>query len=96
MKYRALAAKVGVSLASDGNRAKAFGPSTVGEVLGLDYDTERWKNWIPETGLQVHWWIFNLRALRQKGGKIKDPKINLPARALGLHEDAAGGDTYKV
>ena len=160
MKYRELVARLGVSLASEENRSKAFGPSQVGEVLGLDYDTERWKNWIPqdkserlirglceildmkgarnedwmkvagklnhyhplvqngkfnralithavsqdrkkdvviklepETGLQVHWWILQLRALRQKGGKIKDPKNHLPARALDLHGDAAGGDT---
>ena len=46
----------------------------------------------PETGLQVHWWILNLRALRQKG-KIKDPKSHLPARAIDLNGDAAGGDT---
>ena len=32
-------------------------------------------------------------ALRQKGGEIKDPKNHLPARALDLHGDAAGGDT---
>ena len=48
MKYRELAARLGVSLASEENRSKAFGPRQVGEVLGLDYDTERWKNWIPQ------------------------------------------------
>ena len=39
----------------------------------------------PETGIQVHWWILNLRALRQMGGEIKDPKNHLPVRALDLH-----------
>ena len=48
VKYRELAAKVGVSLASEDNKSKAFGPSTVGEVLGLDYDSEKGRNWIPQ------------------------------------------------
>ena len=46
VKYRVLADKVGVSLALEDNKSKAFGPRTVGKVLGLDYDFEKWKNWI--------------------------------------------------
>ena len=137
-----------------------LGPSTRGEVLGLNYDTLYWKCWIPrekstrlirelcviieeggtsnggwmrvsgkinhfhplllngkfnralighavkqekkqevivalapETRIQVYWWILNLRALSQRGGKIMDPREHLPARALDVHGDAAGGDT---
>ena len=47
----------------------------------------------PETRLQVYWRVLNLRALRQRGGRIMDPMSHLPARALDLHGDAAGGDT---
>jgi hypothetical protein len=47
MRYRELAARVGVSLAGEENRSKAFGPSTEEEVLGLDYNTLKWKSWIP-------------------------------------------------
>ena len=160
LRYREIAARIGVSLAGEENKSKAFGPSTEGEVLGLDYDTMRWKCWIPqdksarlirelteilekgeasngewmkvsgklnhyhplllngkfnralishavkqekkqdvmialepETKLQVYWWVLNLRALRQRGGRIMDPMSHLPARALDLHGDAAGGDT---
>ena len=46
-KYREIAEKIGVSLAGEENKAKAFGPSTRGEVLGLNYDTWYWKCWIP-------------------------------------------------
>ena len=159
-KYREIAERIGVSLAGEENKAKAFGPSTRGEVLGLNYDTRYWKCWIPrekstrlirelcgiieeggtsnggwmrvsgkinhyhplllngkfnralighavkqgknqevivalepETRIQVYWWILNLRALSQRGGKIMDPREHLPARALDVHGDAAGGDT---
>ena len=37
-----------MSLASEDNKSKAFGPSTVGEVLGPDYNSETWRNWIPQ------------------------------------------------
>ena len=47
----------------------------------------------PETKIQVYWWVLNLRALRQRGGRIMDPMRHLPARALDVHGDAAGGDT---
>ena len=46
-KYREIATRIGVSLAEEENKSKAFGPSTEGEVLGLNYDTLRWKCWIP-------------------------------------------------
>ena len=46
-----------------------------------------------ETKIQVYWWILNLRALSQRGGEIMDPMKHLPARALDVHGDAAGGDT---
>ena len=36
------AVTIGVSLASETNRSKAFGPSTSGEILGLNYDTLAW------------------------------------------------------
>ena len=160
IKYREIAERIGVSLAGEENRAKAFGPCTRGEVLGLNYNTQYWKCWIPrekstrlirelygiledggtsngewmkvsgkinhyhplllngrfnrtliqhavkqeqkqearielkpETRIQVIWWILNLRVLGSKGGEIMDPKDHLPARALDLHGDAAGGDT---
>ena len=47
-KYREIAMRIGVSLAGEENKSKAFGPSTEGEVLGLNYDTLRWKCWIPQ------------------------------------------------
>ena len=40
--YRAVAARVVVSLASEENKSKAFGPTTPGEILGLNYDTVAW------------------------------------------------------
>ena len=46
--YRAIAVRIGVSLASEQNKAKAFGPITSGEVLDLNYDTLAWTTWIPE------------------------------------------------
>ena len=46
--YRAIAVRIGVSLASEQNKAKAFGLITSGEVLGLNYDTLAWTTWIPE------------------------------------------------
>ena len=42
LAYRAIAVRIGVSLASETNRSKAFGPSTSGEILGLNYDTLAW------------------------------------------------------
>ena len=48
LRYREIAERIGVSLAGEENRSKAFGPSTEGEVLGLDYDTLKWKCWIPK------------------------------------------------
>ena len=49
LRYREIAARIGVSLAGEENKSKAFGPSTEGEVLGLDYDTMRWKCWIQDS-----------------------------------------------
>ena len=158
--YREIAERIGVSLAGEENRAKAFGPCTRGEVLGLNYNTQSWKCWLPrekstrllrelyeiledggasnrdwmkvngkinhyhpllrngkynrtliqhavkpeqslkarielkpETKIQIIWWILNLRVLGSEGGEIMDPKAHLPARAVDLHGDAAGGAT---
>ena len=48
VRYREIATRIGVSLAGEENKSKAFGPSTEGEVLGINYDTLRWKCWIPQ------------------------------------------------
>ena len=41
-EYRGVSKRVGVMLASEDNPRKAFPPSTRGEILGLNYDTEAW------------------------------------------------------
>ena len=40
--YREVAEIVGISLADRSDRDKSFAPSTKGQVLGVDYDTEAW------------------------------------------------------
>ena len=40
--YRDVAKEVGISLADRSDRDKSFAPSTQGQVLGVDYDTEAW------------------------------------------------------
>jgi hypothetical protein len=51
--YKEIAAKVGVRLADETDKDKAFGPSTTGKVLGIVYDLEQWKCWIPEDKLVI-------------------------------------------
>ena len=47
----------------------------------------------PETSLQLHWCVLNLRALSYEGARIRDVKNHLGVRALDLNGDAVGGAT---
>ena len=49
--YRAVAAMVGVKLASTDDPEKAFSPCTAGVVLGVEYDTVAWTWRIPQDKL---------------------------------------------
>jgi hypothetical protein len=83
VKYRALAAKIGVSLASEGDRAKAFGPSTVVEVLGLEPGRAE------QGGMCLN--CDNLEfALAFYNGSIKDELVYTVAKALNDLADGLG------
>ena len=48
LSYRQTCEEVGVRLAPEGDKDKAFPPTSEGTILGIEYDTEAWKWRMPE------------------------------------------------
>ena len=49
--YRDICKEIGVSLADEADRDKAFGACSTGKVLGISYDLEKWTWWLSEEKL---------------------------------------------
>ena len=56
--YRNISREIGVSLADESDKDKAFSASHCGKVLGIDYNLKKWVWRIPEDKLVPLLWIL--------------------------------------
>ena len=56
--YRSISSELGISLADESDRDKAFRATHSGKVLGIEYDLKRWVWKIPEEKLNPLLWLL--------------------------------------